>query len=162
MGFFNLLDLSSSGPSAVEHSVSIDLTTAYPPRRQPLRRIVKIPTPVHMPMEVILTILEAAYYDENLQANDKLLKDCALVCRSWSIPAQKLLFSHVTLRTERACSAFLDAVNPASERGRMLAESVVRMRTVLDLNQPYQLSQSSFARAADQGRMLSGVQTSRE
>ncbi|KAL0951970.1 hypothetical protein HGRIS_008622 [Hohenbuehelia grisea] len=144
MGFFKLLDISSP-PGAAEHSVSFDLTSAYPPRRMPRKRIVKIPTPVHMPMEVVLTILEAAYYDNNLQPNDRLLKDCALVCRNWSVPAQKLLFSNVTLRTERAARAFLAAVNRSSDRGRMLGDAVIRMRAVLDHNQPQHLSQHSFA-----------------
>ncbi|KAG5219678.1 F-box domain-containing protein [Salix suchowensis] len=143
MGFFNLLDLSSGRRAQCVNRLDHCLS----PRRQPTRRIVKIPTPVHMPMEVVLTILEAAYYDDSLQANDRLLKDCALVCRSWSVPAQKLLFSNVKLRTERACSAFTSAVNPSSERGRMLGESVIRMRAVLDHNQPSHLLQTSFARA---------------
>lgn len=165
MGFFNFFELSSprtrpfleylpapvatffTAPKAVEHDLSFDLTTSYPPRKMPIRRIMRSPTPVHMPLEVVLSIIEAAYYDEDLEANDALLKNCSLVCKSWSIPAQKLLFSRATIRTQRAYQAFQDAVDRSTERGRMLGNAVVRMRVVLDHNQPYGLSQRSFAHA---------------
>lgn len=120
-----------------------------PTYRSPRVRIVPTTAAdaVHMPMELVLAILEAAYYDNDLQPNDKLLKDCALVCRDWSTPAQRLLFRSVSLRTHTAYLAFQDAVDRSTERGCMLGDSVVRMRAVLDHNQPYRLSPRSFAHA---------------
>lgn len=98
-------------------------------------------------MEIVLNIMEAAYYNDNLEPNDELLKHCALVCRDWSTPAQKLLFRSVTLRTQTAYLAFRHAVDRSAGRGRMLGDAVVRMRVVLDHNQPFHLSQRSFAHA---------------
>jgi hypothetical protein len=48
------------------------------------------PTPlsVHLPLEVVLNIIEEAHYDDRqLDARAAFLKRCALVCRDWSIPA---------------------------------------------------------------------------
>jgi hypothetical protein len=100
-----------------------------------------------IPLEIVLAILEAAYYDDNLETNDVLLRNCALVSRAWSAPAQKLLFRNVTLRKYNACLAFRSAVDRSTSRGRMLGDAVVRMRVVLDHNQPFGISQRSFASA---------------
>ncbi|KAJ7754962.1 hypothetical protein DFH07DRAFT_959537 [Mycena maculata] len=99
-------------------------------------------TAAHLPLEIVLNIIEEAQYDD-----PRVLKQCALVCRDWSVPAQKLLFSSVTLATQNACVAFIVAVDRATPRGRMLADAVRRMRVVLDHNQPFGLSQQSFAHA---------------
>ncbi|KAJ7459079.1 hypothetical protein B0H11DRAFT_2060336 [Mycena galericulata] len=96
----------------------------------------------HLPLEVVLNIIENAEHHD-----PHFLKQCALVCRDWSVPAQKLLFSSVSLATQNASLAFLAAVDPATPRGRMLAASVRRIRVVLDHNQPFGLSQHSFAHA---------------
>ena len=98
-------------------------------------------------MEIVLNIIEAAYYDDSLQTDDRLLQNCSLVCRQWSAPAQRLLFRHVTLRTQHAYLAFQRAVDRSTERGRMLGDAVVRLRVLLDHNQPFGLSQHAFAHA---------------
>ncbi|KAJ6520158.1 hypothetical protein C8R45DRAFT_51069 [Mycena sanguinolenta] len=98
-----------------------------------------------LPLEVAINIIEEAAYDSQLDAH--LLKQCALVCRDWSIPAQKLLFSSVSLATERSCAAFIAAVDRVTPRGRMLGDAVRRMRVVLDHNQPFGLSEQAFAHA---------------
>ncbi|RDB29613.1 hypothetical protein Hypma_016112 [Hypsizygus marmoreus] len=162
MGFFDLLDLSSpetrpilnflpalvsrfmTSPKAVEHDVSFDLTTS-PIRQVALRRPHR-PSSVRLPLEVVLSIIEAAYYDNN-QPDESLLKQCSLVCRAWSGPAQKLLFSHVTLRTETACDSFRDAVDRSTARGRGLGDAVTRLRVVMDHNQPFGITQHSFGDA---------------
>ncbi|KAJ7150412.1 hypothetical protein C8R46DRAFT_504029 [Mycena filopes] len=93
-----------------------------------------------LPIELVLHVLESAH-------DPAILTQCALVCRDWSVPAQKLLFSAVTLASQTSCLAFAAAVHPATPRGRMLAAAVVRMRVVLDHNQPFGLDQHSFANA---------------
>jgi len=165
MGFFDFLDFSPARVrfiihtssveypyffpfrKAIEHHISLEFTGSYATRKMSISRTSKVPRAVPMPLEVVLTIIEAAYYDDDLEANDTLLKACALVCKDWSAPAQKLLFSNVTLRTQTAYLAFRRAVDRNSERGRMLGDAVVRMRVVLDHNQPFHLSPHCFAHA---------------
>ncbi|KAJ7651613.1 hypothetical protein DFH06DRAFT_1331566 [Mycena polygramma] len=105
--------------------------------------------PPRLPLELSIKIIEEASYDH--QSGDAstahFLTQCALVCRDWAVPAQKILFSSVSLASQRACVAFTAAVDPATPRGRMLRNSVLRMRVVLDHNQPFGLSQQSFAHA---------------
>ncbi|KAF7347551.1 hypothetical protein MVEN_01511500 [Mycena venus] len=101
-----------------------------------------------VPLELAIYILEEACCDYQLAApRAQFLKQCALVCRNWSVPAQKLLFSSVSITSERSCAAFTAAVDRATPRGRMLGDAVLRMRVVLDHNQPFGLSQHSFAHA---------------
>lgn len=93
-----------------------------------------------------MTILESVYDDGDATYN-ALLKNASLVCKDWSSVAQKLLFRNVTLRTQTAYIAFQEAVDRETLRGRILGDAVVRMKVVLDQNQPYRLSHRSFARA---------------
>ncbi|KAI0370056.1 hypothetical protein BV20DRAFT_315190 [Pilatotrama ljubarskyi] len=145
MGYLGFIFASSSTRPATTHHVEPDLTTLYAPKK-PVARLPKPPS-VPVPMEIVMTILEAAYEDENLPTYNALLKNCALVCRDWSSIAQKLLFRNVTLNTQTAAIAFQQAVDRATPRGRVLGDAVVRMKVVLDQNQPYRLSHRSFARA---------------
>ncbi|KAJ6502650.1 hypothetical protein DFH09DRAFT_1289615 [Mycena vulgaris] len=104
--------------------------------------------PVHLPLEIVLNIIEEVHHDDGqLDARAHFLKQCALVCRDWSIPAQKLLFSSVSLTSQSACVAFIAAVDRATPHGRMLGDAVLRLKVVLDHNQPFGLSQRSFAHA---------------
>ena len=98
-------------------------------------------------MEVVLQILEAAYFTDILEPDVQLLRSCALVCKDWSEPAQKLLFRHVSLSSESAFRSFSCAVNTNTVRGRALAENVARLRVTIDVNQPDQLHSRSFAQA---------------
>ncbi|KAK7063934.1 hypothetical protein R3P38DRAFT_2593844 [Favolaschia claudopus] len=102
-----------------------------------------------LPLELALNIIEQACYDlQSLDAERAhLLSQCALVCRDWSVSAQKLLFTSVSLATQASCDAFLTAVDRATPRGCMLGDAVVCMKVVLDHNQPLGLSQQSFAHA---------------
>ncbi|KII94324.1 hypothetical protein PLICRDRAFT_36575 [Plicaturopsis crispa FD-325 SS-3] len=144
MGFFNFFTLPSAS-RAVEHAVSFDLTTNHPHRNVRSQRAPR--ALVRMPMEIVLHILEIAYYNDDLESNDRLIADCSLVCRDWAPAAQRLLFRHVTLRTHAASNAFQSAVDRSTAHGRMLGDAVVRMRVVIDHNQPTGISQRSFARA---------------
>jgi hypothetical protein len=94
----------------------------------------------------VINIIEEAC-DDQQQPTAQFLKQCALVCRDWSIPAQKLLFSSVSLATQKSCVAFTAAVDRATPRGCMLGDAVLRMKVVLDHNQPSGLSHHSFAHA---------------
>ncbi|KAJ6575459.1 hypothetical protein B0H19DRAFT_987659 [Mycena capillaripes] len=121
---------------------------------QPLAPRADDGTPAHLlsprlPLEVAINIIEEACYDHQLSdaSRTHFLKQCALVCRDWSFPAQKLLFRSVSLATQRSCVAFTAAVDRATPRGRVLGDSVLRMSVVLDHNQPFGLSQQSFAHA---------------
>ncbi|KAG0703643.1 hypothetical protein DFH29DRAFT_915456 [Suillus ampliporus] len=98
-----------------------------------------------IPIEVVLTFLEAAYFDERDDPDIDLLSKCTLVCRAWSIHAQKLLFRRIRLRSHAAFVSFTQAVNRSSPRGRLLSDAVIQMRVVLDHNQPGSLKQSSLA-----------------
>ncbi|CAK5264437.1 unnamed protein product [Mycena citricolor] len=99
-----------------------------------------------LPLELVLCIMEDASDGEGFE-HAALLRQCALVCRDWSLPAQKLLFRTVHLVTEDACASFLSAVHPRTAAGRVLGESVTQLRVVLDYNQPKGLSETSFAHA---------------
>ncbi|ESK93434.1 hypothetical protein Moror_1715 [Moniliophthora roreri MCA 2997] len=149
MGIFNLFhDLSSS--SSVEHNVSFDLAMPQSSRPIPLRRIPissSTNSMTRMPLEIVMNIMEVAYDDADLEQRKSFLKSCSLVCREWSMPAQKQLFRHVSLGTQTACLAFKVAVDPTTERGRVLGSSVFSMRVSIDHNQPFGLSQRTFAHA---------------
>ena len=101
----------------------------------------------HIPDEIVLTILEEAYYTQHAEPDYALLMNCALVSKDWSILAQKLLFRNVILRSEPDFTSFQHATTRTTPRGRLLGNTVQRLRLVLDPNQPNRLSQSSFAQA---------------
>jgi hypothetical protein len=145
MGLMNLIDRLCTS-KAPEHHVSFDLQTANQSSSS-RRSIQLVDHSVHLPMEVVIGILEAAYYDDDLQANRALLLSCSLVCKDWCTTAQNFLFRDVTLRTQEAYRAFTRAVDPSTARGKMLGETVVRLHVSLDPNQPRQLRPQSFARA---------------
>lgn len=100
-----------------------------------------------IPMEVVLEILEAAYYDDNMEPDVAFLANCALVSKAWSLPAQKLLFRHVHLRSNSAFLAFRSTVDRSTDRGRVLGDAVLRMRVTLDHNHPDRLTNDAFANA---------------
>ncbi|KAI0829063.1 hypothetical protein BC628DRAFT_1337596 [Trametes gibbosa] len=144
MVYLGFLFASSSNQSTTHH-VQPDLTTLYPPKK----RVARQPNPpsVPVPMEIVMTILESAYEGNSMPAYSALLQNCSLVCKSWSFVSQKLLFRNVSLKSQTAAIAFQQAVDRATPRGRQLGDAVVRMKVVLDQNQPYRLSHRSFARA---------------
>ncbi|KZT22622.1 hypothetical protein NEOLEDRAFT_1157641 [Neolentinus lepideus HHB14362 ss-1] len=144
MGLLNFKPFTSH-TRAISHDIVLDLKVALPARKpRPQRPQRKA---VHLPVEIIMHILEAGYFSDEFKPDDQLLRNCALVCRVWSGPAQKLLFRSVTLRDQLAFDSFKLAIDSSSDKGTMLADSVVRMRVVLDHNQPGHLSETSFARA---------------
>ncbi|KAJ7597772.1 hypothetical protein C8J56DRAFT_920908 [Mycena floridula] len=148
MGLFKFFEILPE--PTTEHALNFKLMT---PRRSCRRMTIcnemLQPNPVHIPLEVAILVMEAAYYSELAVDND-LLRVCSLVCRDWATPAQQLLFSQISLRTESAFEAFCNATSPATEHGKALAASVLRMRIVIDHNQPFGLTALSFAQAVAQ------------
>lgn len=126
-----------------------DLTQIYPPCPRPAPEIqAKDPKPVPLPAEMILSILEAAYYTPTLEPDTDLLLACSVVCKAWAAPAQTLLFQSIILRSQRAYIAFSEAVDRSTERGRALSQCVHSLRAIIDPSQPFRLLPRSFARAA--------------
>ena len=158
MGFFACLDLSSTRAhpllnylptplpcSTAGLDVSFDITT-FPPGKLPPTSSPRLPSSIPLPLELVISIIEFACFDD-FKLDETLLRQCALVCRAWSWPAQRLLFSRVTLQTQVACDSFCAAVIRSTKRGRMLGDTVIRMKVVLDHNHPHGLSQHSFGDA---------------
>ncbi|KAF5384766.1 hypothetical protein D9615_001052 [Tricholomella constricta] len=120
--------LTTHSPKAIEHDVSFDLTISRHSPRNTRRELLHPPKPIPLPLEIVLSIIEAAAY-EGTTPNEHLLKHS------------------VTLRSETACNSFRGAVNRSTERGRVLGDAIVRLRVIMDHNQPFGLSQHSFAQA---------------
>ena len=100
-----------------------------------------------LPVEIIMSILEAAYFQDDMEPDVQLLSACSLVCRRWSTPSQSLLFRQVVLRSTFSFRAFTLAVSRPTERSRALANAVVRLRAILDFQHPDQLSYRALALA---------------
>jgi hypothetical protein len=141
----------------VQEPVTLDLTTKYPPKQRqstctttnttttiaPLTA----PKPVHIPIEIVIHILEAAYFDINLEQDSQLLANCSRVCRDWTEVAQRLLFRNVTIRSGSSFNAFRAAVDRSTPRGCSKGNAVARLRVVLDHNHPDKLSYENFTEA---------------
>ncbi|OJA17341.1 hypothetical protein AZE42_09601 [Rhizopogon vesiculosus] len=74
-----------------------------------------------IPPELLFCVLENVYYTFKGTPNYKLLKICAQVCRTWSGPAQSLLFRSVKLGN---IHAFHAALLSSEARGRALGNCV--------------------------------------
>ncbi|KAJ2917836.1 hypothetical protein MD484_g2559, partial [Candolleomyces efflorescens] len=140
---------SSSAPTASRkltdvpiHALARDFIPCPAPRSPPAPPRSSKP-PVHMPLELVLAIIEAADGPETIA----LLKACSLVCRAWSVPVQKLLFRSVTLRTDTAYASFKAAVGAGTPHSRVLAAAIRHLRVVVDYSQPSYLHQRAFAHA---------------
>ncbi|THV06440.1 hypothetical protein K435DRAFT_773143 [Dendrothele bispora CBS 962.96] len=89
-----------------------------------------------IPLELVLLILQ--------HANDRpTYASASLVCRAWSLPAQQSLFHTVSLSSQSSCLSFLNAISSSP----VLASSVRSLSCSIDHNQPYGLTQSTFAKA---------------
>ncbi|PPQ70727.1 hypothetical protein CVT26_014692 [Gymnopilus dilepis] len=114
----------------------------------------------HMPLELVMSFFDFAAAQGDHDAYVDLLKSCSLVCRAWSTPAQKALFSQVTLRSQRSCELFLNAVDRSTVHGTVLGDAVKNLRVVLDHNQPSGLHHHSFALAVNACPNLSELEMS--
>ena len=71
---------------------------------------------IHIPIEIVMNILETAYDDQDHHSNASLYTNCALVCKDWAVISQKLLFRYVSLRNQTAYIAFQAAVDRSTVR----------------------------------------------
>ncbi|KAG2058304.1 hypothetical protein BDR06DRAFT_950781 [Suillus hirtellus] len=77
-----------------------------------------------VPPELVLCILEHGYYTSLRTPNYTLLKAAALVCKTWSGPAQTLLFRCATKLEQHNISIFRAALHSSAGRGKALGECV--------------------------------------
>ena len=82
-----------------------------------------------LPVEIVDTIVGCTYYTNSI-IDKNTLSSIALLCRSWSASAQRLLFKRVLIRYVRDYNSFLEATNLATHRGSTLG-SYVRVLEVL-------------------------------
>jgi len=125
------------------------MTTTNPPNSTdsaPMKTTTATTVP-QMPLELVLSFIEAACAGDDYDDHIPLLMACSLVCKTWSAAAQKLLFGQVTLRSQISFQLFMNAIDRTTPHGHMLGESMKRMRVVLDHNQPSSLHHHSFALA---------------
>ncbi|KAG6820147.1 hypothetical protein H0H93_004729 [Arthromyces matolae] len=139
-----------SATNTVKHDVSFHLITT--PVRTP-SSMLSSTFNVALPLELILSIIEHAAYAEGTP-DITLLRNCSLVSRAWSLSAQKLLFTSVSLSSQRDYDSFMAAVTPCTYKARTLLDSVVRLKVVIDHNQPHPLNQLSFAKAVSRCHRL--------
>lgn len=89
-----------------------------------------------VPPELVMQILEHAYYDANGQPDRRTLCACALLCTSWSSVAQALLLRHVRVPGSKARSDLQTVPRPifltGSERAQMLASHVRRAEITVE------------------------------
>jgi len=102
---------------------------------------------MHVPIEVVIHILNLACDGEAANVNRTTLANCALVCKEWSFVAQELLFRDVKLGSETAFKSFEDAVSYDSPRGCALAGAVKQLYCIVDDKQPRGLSLQAFTKA---------------
>lgn len=87
----------------------------------------------HLPQELVLAILEHVYYTPEGTPDYDSLANCSLVCTSWSIPAQSLLFHKIPqLGT---ITSFHAALKSSAVRGRPLGHAV-RSLDILSVGGP--------------------------
>lgn len=140
--FLPYLPTLSCMRNTIQHDLSFNFTTCDDPKNL----LPCLPTPNPLPLELVTSIIQLACFDGS-HHDETLLRHCALVCRAWSFPAQKMLFSRVTLRTRRACTSFHAAVTQSTMRGRMFRDAVIRLKVVLDHNHTHGVSELAFGEA---------------
>ena len=83
----------------------------------------------HLPPELVLVILEHAYYTPAGSPDHAFLANCALVCTAWSAPAQSLLFHKTTQLRSHAIPSFHAALVSSATRGHFIGH-LVRSLTI--------------------------------
>lgn len=77
-----------------------------------------------VPPELVLCILEHGYYTSQRTPNYTLLKAAALVCKTWSGPAQTLIFRCATKLEQHNIPIFRAALLSSAGRGKALGECI--------------------------------------
>ena len=84
-----------------------------------------------------MLLFEQIYYDINGLPDRQTLRACALVCSTWSLSAQQLLFHDIRVPDdEDRFKSFSAALYASSERGRMLLSFVRRAEVVIATGRP--------------------------
>ncbi|KAF8203967.1 hypothetical protein BJ912DRAFT_941540 [Pholiota molesta] len=138
-------DISSSVSFMTTSTAASDLSCKPPMPSQTLTTTTSPST--QMPLELILSFIETACAEASDEARINLLKSCALVCRTWSVASQRLLFSRVTLRSQRSFELFMNAVDRTIPHTSYLGDAVKHLTVIMDYNQPSGLHQNSLALA---------------
>ncbi|KAG8916946.1 hypothetical protein FRC02_003446 [Tulasnella sp. 418] len=73
--------------------------------------------PVTLPTELLITVLELVWNRSSIRETRRTLASCALVCSSWKLVAQKLLFKDVVLPSRSSADRFLSSIRRNSELG---------------------------------------------
>lgn len=82
---------------------------------------------IRLPVELVMLVLEQAYYDKKGFPDRPTLNTCALVCKDWSPLAQRLLLHHVEVPASARRDAFRAALFSLNDdRAHTLAASVRR------------------------------------
>ena len=78
----------------------------------------------HLPTEIVFVILEHAYYTPVGSPDYTFLANCSLVCTSWSLPAQSLLFHKTTKLRSHTIPSFHAALVASAAREKPLGHAV--------------------------------------
>ncbi|KAG8214893.1 hypothetical protein J3R82DRAFT_10065 [Butyriboletus roseoflavus] len=92
----------------------------------------------HLPPEIVLVILEHAYYTPTGCPDYTFLVNCSLVCASWSVPAQSLLFRKTTRLRSHTIPSFRAALIAPAVRQKSLGHAV----RSLDISVGWSLNES--------------------
>jgi len=105
--------------------------------------------PIEMPLELILSVIEAACVGSSEKERLRILRSCSLVCRLWSNVSQQLLFSRAVLGSRRAFDAFAAALDNSTIHGQFLRHSVTSIRVVFNSGQQSCLGREAFQQILD-------------
>ncbi|KAF8547674.1 hypothetical protein OG21DRAFT_1517153 [Imleria badia] len=78
----------------------------------------------HLPPELVFVILEHVYYTPAGTPDYAILANCSLVCTSWSIPAQSLLFHKTPRLHVNTIPSFHAALKSSAVRGKPMGDAV--------------------------------------
>lgn len=78
----------------------------------------------YLPPELVFVILEHAYYTPAGSPDYTFLSNCALVCTTWSVPAQSLLFHKTTQLRLHTIPLFHAVLVSSASRGKFLGHLV--------------------------------------
>ncbi|KAH8835037.1 hypothetical protein DL96DRAFT_1572630 [Flagelloscypha sp. PMI_526] len=94
---------------------------------------------IPMPLELILSIIDIASYNERHGIDKRTLQACSLVCKAWAFPAQTLLFRNVRILSGRLCDTFIHTSTPH------LRSTVKNLMVSLDQRHPDPLHPDALA-----------------
>jgi len=106
-------------------------------------------SPIEMPLELILSIIEAACVGSSEKERLRILRSCSLVCRLWSTVSQQLLFSRIVLGSQCAFDAFAAVLDNSTIHGQFLRYSVTSIRVVFNSGQQSCLGREKFQQILD-------------